>query len=146
MELNFEVSIQALFLFGGGDYVMTLLKLCSCGKVIDASESKCEPCKGKKNERHQLYDKYRRDKKADAFYKSKEWQILRERALTRDLGLCQRCFKNRLITIADMVDHIVPIKVEWAFRLELGNLQSLCNRCHAIKTIEDKKKYRELMR
>lgn len=125
---------------------MALLKLCSCGKVINASLSKCESCQGKSKERHKLYDKYRRDKKADAFYKSKEWQLLREQAMTRDLGLCQHCYKNKKITIATEVDHIVPIKVEWEYRLELGNLQSLCHRCHTIKTIDDKKKYKELMK
>ena len=125
---------------------MALLKLCSCGKVIDASQSKCESCRSKKNERHQLYDKYRRDKKAAAFYNSKEWRIIREQVMTRDLGLCQECFRNKKITIATEVDHIVPIKVEWAFRLELGNLQALCHKCHTIKTLEDKKKYRELMK
>lgn len=122
---------------------MALLKLCSCGKAIDASLSKCESCQKKRNERHKLYDKHRRDKEAAAFYKSKAWRIVREDALLRDLGLCQHCLKQKRITLADMVDHIIPIKVEWDLRLSIDNLQSLCNRCHAIKTAEDKLKYQK---
>lgn len=120
---------------------MAMLKLCSCGKPIDISTSKCDSCKPKQNERHKLYDKYRRDKEAAKFYSSKAWQVLREQALTRDLGLCQHCFNDKKITLAEMVDHILPIKFFWEYRLDINNLQSLCNQCHAVKTIEDKKKY-----
>ncbi|WP_311316029.1 HNH endonuclease [Cytobacillus oceanisediminis] len=119
-----------------------MLKLCSCGTPIDMSLSKCDSCKAKKNERHQLYDKYRRDKEAAAFYKSKSWQLIREQALLRDLGLCQYCLAKDKITLADMVDHIIPVKEAWELRLVLDNLQSLCNSCHAAKTSEDKKKYK----
>jgi 5-methylcytosine-specific restriction enzyme A len=120
---------------------MALLKLCSCGKPIDMTLSKCEVCKPKQKERHKLYDKYRRDREGATFYKSKGWQIVREQALLRDLGLCQHCLAKGKITLADMVDHIIPIRVEWDLRISVGNLQSLCNSCHAIKTSEDKKKY-----
>jgi 5-methylcytosine-specific restriction enzyme A len=120
---------------------MAMLKFCSCGKPIDMSMPKCESCRGKKNERHQLYDKYRRDKEAAKFYNSKGWQIVREQALTRDVGLCLHCLARKEITFANMVDHIIPVKVAWEYRLTLDNLQSLCNACHAVKTAEDKKKY-----
>lgn len=119
-----------------------MLKLCSCGQPIDMSLSKCDSCKAKKNERHQLYDKYRRDKQAKAFYNSKEWQLLREQALLRDLGLCQHCLPKDKIQLAEEVDHILPIKFYWEHRLTLDNLQSLCNTCHRVKTAEDKKKYK----
>ncbi|MBU8733446.1 HNH endonuclease [Cytobacillus oceanisediminis] len=121
---------------------MTMLKLCNCGQPIDILKRKCESCMAKKNERHQMYDKYRRDKEAASFYKSKPWRVLREQALLRDLGLCQHCLAKDKITLADMVDHIIPIKEAWELRLVLDNLQSLCNSCHAAKTSEDKKKYK----
>lgn len=95
-----------------------------------------------KRERYKYYDKYKRDKVAAKFYSSKEWQLLREQALTRDLGLCQHCFKKNEITLAEEVDHILPIKVYWEHRNDIDNLQSLCHRCHSIKTAEDKKIYR----
>lgn len=121
--------------------VMALLKLCSCGMPIDMKLSKCEACKNKQSERHKLYDKHIRDKDASSFYSSSAWQKVREQALIRDKGLCQLCLKKKKITLADMVDHIIPIKVMWEYRLDLDNLQSLCNHCHSIKTNEDKKIY-----
>lgn len=59
----------------------------------------------------------------------------------RDKGLCLHCKDNRKIKVADMVDHIIPIKVDPSLKLKLENLQSLCNPCHNRKTAEDKKKY-----
>ncbi|MGN7938511.1 HNH endonuclease [Metabacillus sp. 22489] len=120
---------------------MTLLKLCSCGKPIDIKKTKCNNCSKSNGERHRLYDKYRRDKEAASFYSSSAWQKVREQALIRDKGLCQLCLKKKKITLADMVDHIIPIKVMWEYRFDLENLQSLCNHCHSIKTNEDKKIY-----
>lgn len=122
-------------------YLMALLKLCSCGKPIDIKLTKCDSCNKSNSERHKLYDKHRRDKETASFYSSSAWQKVREQALIRDKGLCLRCVKKKKITHADMVDHIIPIKVMWEYRLDLENLQSLCNHCHSIKTIEDKKIY-----
>ncbi|PAE58568.1 HNH endonuclease, partial [Bacillus licheniformis] len=31
---------------------------------------------------------------------------------------------------ADMVHHIVEVKQDWSKRLDLSNLESLCNACH----------------
>jgi 5-methylcytosine-specific restriction enzyme A len=120
---------------------MALLKLCKCGKPISINLSRCEECKSKPVDRQKLYDKYRRDKDAAVFYSSRVWQLTRERALTRDIGLCQHCLNRKEITIADMVDHIIPVKLAWEYRLTLDNLQSLCNACHAKKTAKDKKEY-----
>jgi len=94
-----------------------------------------------RKERHNLYDRYQRDKKIAEFYKSKEWQILRQQALIKDKGLCQDCLEKKKISMATEVDHIIPVKVRWDLRLNLDNLRSLCHRCHMKKTAEDKKKY-----
>jgi 5-methylcytosine-specific restriction enzyme A len=104
----------------------------------------CKKHEYKQTEKNRFYDRFVRDKKASSFYKSKAWRMTREQALARDKGLCQRCLKNKKITMADMVDHIIPIKVNWELRLVLSNLQSLCNACHRVKTAEDVKKYRTL--
>ncbi|MBS4191756.1 HNH endonuclease [Bacillus sp. FJAT-49705] len=111
---------------------LTRERYCEEHKQIEVQQNKA---------RHNYYDKYQRDKDAAAFYKSVAWQRMREQALQRDLGLCQHCFANKEITLADMVDHIIPIKLAWEYRLWLDNLQSLCNRCHAAKTAEDKREY-----
>lgn len=101
----------------------------------------CHEHQAKAKEQNRFYDKYKRDQNLVAFYKSKEWELAREDALRRDKGLCQHCLKNKKITMADMVDHIIPVRVDWSLRLVLKNLQSLCNGCHGTKTAEDKKKY-----
>ncbi|PFK07818.1 HNH endonuclease, partial [Bacillus cereus] len=39
-----------------------------------------------------------------------------------------------------VVDHIIPIRVDWSKRLEPMNLQTLCHACHNKNTKEDEKK------
>jgi 5-methylcytosine-specific restriction protein A len=45
--------------------------------------------------------------------------------------------RKGVLVPAQMVDHIVPINKGGA-PLDLNNLQSLCNHCHAVKTARDK--------
>jgi 5-methylcytosine-specific restriction protein A len=42
---------------------------------------------------------------------------------------------------ADVVDHIIPIEVDWSKRLDKSNLQPLCHSCHAKKTADDVREY-----
>lgn len=80
---------------------------------------------------NKLYDTYVRDAKIKKFYSGREWQLVRERALMRDNGLCQNCLRiGQKITIATMVHHIVPVKKDWSKRLQMDNLVSLCDKCH----------------
>ena len=66
-------------------------------------------------ERHQIYN-------------TSEWRKLRE--YKRRLNpLCEECLRHGVITPAELVDHIIPIE-EGGAMFELGNLQSLCSRCH----------------
>lgn len=65
------------------------------------------------------------------FYSSKEWKQARMMALRRDNFLCQHCIKNNIIRKADMVHHIVEVKIAWHLRLYQDNLISLCNPCHS---------------
>ena len=72
------------------------------------------------------------------FYKSKAWKIKRQEALNNGKGLCLHCLANKKIKYADMVDHIEPIKIAWSLRLDISNLQPLCDACHNAKTAIDK--------
>ncbi|HCT63752.1 MAG TPA: HNH endonuclease [Lachnospiraceae bacterium] len=83
----------------------------------------------KKAERNKYYDN-NRDKKYTDFYHSDAWIKIRAIVLRRDNGLCQHCYRNNKVTTADMVHHIVEIKVNWLLRLVLNNLISLCDACH----------------
>lgn len=101
----------------------------------------CEQHEYKTMDDTRYYDRYVRDKESSKFYKSKSWKKTREQVLIRDKGLCQSCLKNKRITMASIVDHIIPLKIAWEKRLDMNNLQSLCQSCHNQKTAEDKKKY-----
>ncbi|MEC2595813.1 HNH endonuclease, partial [Bacillus cereus] len=65
---------------------------------------------------------------------------MRELIYRRDHGLCVQCRSKDIIKIGDVVDHIIPIRVDWSKRLEPSNLQTLCHACHNKKTKEDEKK------
>lgn len=127
---------------------MPLKRICNksgCNELIDYGNRYCDEHVdvGKVNEaeRQKHYDKYRRDQKSKSFYDSVEWRKVRQVVLIRDNYLCQDCLDNNKITPYDVVDHIIPIRVDWSLRLELTNLRPLCYSCHAIKTAEDKRKY-----
>ena len=70
------------------------------------------------------------------FYQSRRWRSLRALKLQKD-PLCEECMRKGVLVPAQMVDHIVPINKGGA-PLDLNNLQSLCNHCHAVKTARDK--------
>lgn len=80
--------------------------------------------------RHQLYDKYKRNQEAKRFYNSAAWLKVRELALIRDNYLCQECLDNKLIAVADVVHHMKPLRDYPKLGLVLENLESLCHSCH----------------
>lgn len=94
----------------------------------------------KEKETVRYYDKYIRNKSSRSFYNSKQWREMRELIYRRDYGLCVQCRSNGIIKIGDVVDHIIPIRVDWSKRLKPSNLQTLCHACHNKKTKEDEKK------
>lgn len=128
---------------------MALKKVCNkagCNRLIDTHVRYCDKHSDVEHEqeaeRQKHYDMYKRDQKSKKFYDSVEWRTTRTAALVRDNYLCKECLDEKKITSYDVVDHIVPIKVDWSLRLTLSNLRSLCHGHHAIKTAEDKIKYR----
>lgn len=92
--------------------------------------------------RHQLYNKYKRDKDAQRFYNSKAWNETRTIALIRDYYLCQECLKNKIIKAYNVVHHIVPLKESTELSLDIDNLISLCHECH--NRVENEGNTREL--
>ena len=99
----------------------------------------CEPgkqyCRVHTNQQMREYNAYNRDKEAQAFYNSKAWRSTRLQQL-RSQPLCEECLRNNRITPATLVDHIIPIK-DGGARLDFNNLQSLCQVCHEIKSINE---------
>ena len=70
------------------------------------------------------------------FYQSTAWRKLRAIKLNEE-PMCEECARLGRLTPAQMVDHIVPINKGGA-GLDMDNLQSLCNTCHARKSARDK--------
>ncbi|WP_083283820.1 HNH endonuclease [Staphylococcus sp. HMSC10C03] len=110
---------------------MGIMRRCShptCNTLISHNETYCN--------KHKTYinDKYndlrqRNDPEYLRFYKSKQWQNTRELVMIDNHYLCRQCGRQ-----ANVVDHIIPTKVDWSKRLEKENLQPLCNECHNRKT------------
>lgn len=74
---------------------------------------------------------------AKAFYKSKEWQVVREYALKRDMYLCRKCGAP-----AEEVHHKIHLNPEnisdVSVSLNPDNLICLCRDCHFAEHKEDK--------
>lgn len=71
---------------------------------------------------------------AERFYKSKQWQRVREQAMQRDARLCVDCLKRNQITTAEEVHHIIELDEtninNPSITLNLDNLVCLCRECH----------------
>tara|TARA_Y100001938_G_scaffold95994_1_gene131405 strand:+ start:594 stop:926 length:333 start_codon:yes stop_codon:yes gene_type:complete len=77
------------------------------------------------------------NKEINKFYKSTPWRNIRLIVLKRQ-PLCVSCQKKGEIKTANVVDHILPIRLGGK-KLELTNLQSLCVSCHNSKSSKEKK-------
>ena len=94
----------------------------------------CESCKKKKN------NQYKKNIRAnplttDSFYSCKTWRAVRATHL-RSEPLCRACSSKGLTVIANIVDHIMPIK-QGGEKYDSSNLQSLCTSCHNRKSVLD---------
>ena len=74
----------------------------------------------------------RAPKEADPFYLTVRWRRFRNWYLAQH-PLCEMCEREGRQTIATMVDHVTEIKDGGALTDE-ENAQSLCSKCHAMKT------------
>ena len=116
-------------------------KICrefSCNNLT--KDSYCEEHKHIQQEKERKrYKRYNveRDPILIKFYNSKEWRALRNYVMMMHNYLCVNC----PIKLAEEVDHIVPVRVDWSLRLDIKNCQPLCNACHRKKTADDVKKY-----
>ena len=66
------------------------------------------------------------------------WRRLRARVMQRDRFLCQICQRAGRVTVATECDHIRPVaECVGTDANAMSNLQSLCHRCHSIKTAQE---------
>jgi len=64
------------------------------------------------------------------FYKSREWAVLRYKALKKHSGRCQLCGRTAADGSVISVDHIKPIRKYPHLAMEETNLQVLCRVCN----------------
>lgn len=83
--------------------------------------------------------RYRNDVKSEQykFYRSKQWQELRQQALDRDYYVCQYCGQPN----SNTVDHIVPVEFDQSLMTSIDNLATICRNCHRNKTKWEQKYY-----
>lgn len=82
---------------------------------------------------------YTQHKHHEPRYHTTAWRALRESVL-RDEPLCRECRDNGIIMVAQMVDHIHPVRLGGSFT-DIDNLQPLCNSCHAKKSGKESKQF-----
>ena len=123
-------------------------KICNqvgCNTLISMQERYCaEHIKDKKVHDSMVAKRYNetlRNKKHERFYSSGQWKKVRTHIMSRYGGLCRSCAEFDMDVRADVVDHIVPIEINWELKINFDNLQPLCHSCHNRKTADDKKKY-----
>jgi 5-methylcytosine-specific restriction enzyme A len=69
-------------------------------------------------------------------YNTTHWRNLRASVL-QGSPLCAACDAVGLVTLAQMVDHINPVRLGGEF-WDTENLQPLCNSCHASKSAKER--------
>lgn len=110
-----------------------IVKLCrKCKTIIEYPNTYCSKCKElfeekQKENRAMSNRKYNqsRNKEHVRFYKSTEWNLLKNKKLQDTLYKCERCE-----AIATEVHHIVELSEDWEKRLDYDNLKSVCLECH----------------
>lgn len=114
---------------------MALKKYCKCGKLIDATMSRCEDCeviyREKELSRQKRYDKTKRDKDSVKFYNSTMWKNTRAYVLDRFNYIdVYQYYINKVLVPADTVHHIVELKDNWDRRYDVSNLIPLSDSTH----------------
>lgn len=110
----------------GNDYM--IIKYCSkCKKPMAYNgHSMCEECREKKlQNQNRDYNRYKRNKKTDKFYHSKEWKDLSKLVLTKANYKCADCGG-----LATEVHHEIEVSADWSKRFDIDNLTPLCTACH----------------
>ncbi len=74
-------------------------------------------------------------KKTNPFYGTNAWRKLSKNFRINN-PLCKMCDDRGISRLGKYVDHIIPIDIDYDLRLDVDNLQHLCSKCHAHKTVQ----------
>lgn len=107
-----------------------------CPEMAEVQSSRCS----RHRKERQSAETARRMESPEAiehkrFYDSTTWRKLRLEILRRE-PFCRACKALGVARLAEMVDHIAPIRLG-GDRLSWANLQPLCNTCHAQKRADE---------
>ena len=83
-----------------------------------------------RQEQQQYYDKVKRNKANKAFYNSAAWIKMRQIKLNQD-PLCELHRERGELVRSTQVHHKIEITVDPSLRLDMDNMQSLCDSCHS---------------
>ena len=100
----------------------------SCGRLVRDGTGRCDAHKHVERKQSDA----RRGNASERGYGS-AWQRARAGWL-QDHPLCVRCEALDLVEAATVVDHIVPHRNDPKLFWRRSNWQSLCKRCHDVKT------------
>ncbi|KRM95968.1 hypothetical protein FC19_GL001449 [Liquorilactobacillus aquaticus DSM 21051] len=125
---------------------MSRVRVCrkpNCNKLISFEQSnpycsehaglyhKRNPfAKQQRKQNYSMYNKYKRDKEANAFYHSKQWRTVSNHIKREAYFTCQCCGHTYDKTGYLVVDHIIPRRVDKRKQSDEDNLWVLCKRCH----------------
>ena len=84
------------------------------------------------------YEKYQRKPETRKLY-GHAWRKIRNQFI-RQHPLCAHCLVNGKATLAEEVDHILPLSQGGTH--ETNNLQSLCKSCHSRKSAKEGSRWR----
>lgn len=88
-----------------------------------------------KQQKNNIHKSYKN--KAQAFYTSQEWRNIRYEVLKKYNGKCALCGRSAKDGVVLHVDHIIPLSKNWNKRLDINNLQVLCEDCNLGKSNKD---------
>lgn len=90
-------------------------------------------------QKHKKQKRQDRRKTANQRGYDRRWKRLRDEFIEQH-PLCKHCEERGQVTMAKEIDHIIPFSdLSDPLRLCSDNLQSLCRRCHAIKTASEQR-------
>ena len=117
-----------------------------CAALVDSKVGYCpthlEEHNRHSKHRHRRYNKARfldaKENELNRFYRTSTWRKLRTAYISQS-PLCEHCTLRNRVTVGTMVDHIHERR-DGGDDLDMSNLQTLCHRCHAHKTAEERNK------
>ena len=115
---------------------MPLLKNCAyagCRETVPFGVKYCEKHKNADAVFKRNRDKASQREKTAARGYGSPWRRARAEFLKRH-PLCKKCEENGRITLAEVVDHVIPHKGDKQLFWDQNNWQPLCKPCHDIKT------------